>query len=65
MGDGGYPTYTSWRALHFFIMDVAKIFFLLVVIIYAVGLLRALLSPERVREAVRNWPDWQLVGWGE
>ncbi|MCU7846063.1 MAG: permease [Candidatus Thiodiazotropha sp. (ex Monitilora ramsayi)] len=49
-------------ALHFFVMDVAKIFFLLVVIIYVMGLLRALLSPERVREYVRNRPDWQARG---
>jgi uncharacterized membrane protein YraQ (UPF0718 family) len=43
-------------------MDVAKIFFLLVVIIYVMGLLRALLSPEKVREYVRNRPDWQARG---
>jgi uncharacterized membrane protein YraQ (UPF0718 family) len=49
-------------ALHFFVMDVAKIFFLLLVIIYVMGLLRALLSPERVRETVRNRPDWQARG---
>jgi uncharacterized membrane protein YraQ (UPF0718 family) len=49
-------------ALHFFVMDVAKIFFLLVVIIYVMGLLRALLSPEKVREYVRNRPDWQARG---
>lgn len=45
-------------ALHFFVMDTAKIFFLLVVIIYLMGLLRALLSPERVREYVRGKPKW-------
>ncbi|MES9940250.1 MAG: permease [Candidatus Thiodiazotropha sp. 6PLUC2] len=49
-------------ALHFFVMDVAKIFFLLVVIIYVMGLLRAFLSPERVREYVQNRPDWQARG---
>lgn len=37
-------------ALHFFIMDTTKIFFLLFVIIYIMGLLRAMLSPERVRK---------------
>jgi len=46
-------------ALHFFVMDVTKIFFMLVLIIYVMGLLRAFLSPERVREYVRNRPDWQ------
>ena len=45
-------------ALHFFVMDTAKIFALLVIIIYTMGLLRALLSPERVREYVRGKPKW-------
>lgn len=45
-------------ALHFFVMDVAKIFVLLVVIIYLMGLLRALLSPEKVRGYVRGKPKW-------
>lgn len=49
-------------ALHFFVMDVAKIFTLLVIVIYMMGLLRALLSPERVREFVRGRPDWQARG---
>jgi uncharacterized membrane protein YraQ (UPF0718 family) len=45
-------------ALHFFVMDAAKIFTLLLVIIYVMGMLRALLSPERVREYVRGRPRW-------
>lgn len=49
-------------ALHFFVMDVAKIFVLLVAVIYLMGLLRAMLSPERVREFVRDRPDWQARG---
>jgi uncharacterized membrane protein YraQ (UPF0718 family) len=49
-------------ALHFFVMDVTKIFFLLVIIIYVMGMLRALLSPEKVREYIRNRPDWQARG---
>ncbi len=49
-------------ALHFFIMDVTKIFALLVLVIYLMGLLRALLSPERVRDFVRGRPDWQARG---
>ena len=49
-------------AVHFFIMDVAKIFILLVVIIYVMGLLRVMVAPERVREFVRGRPDWQARG---
>jgi uncharacterized membrane protein YraQ (UPF0718 family) len=45
-------------ALHFFVMDTAKIFAMLVLIIYLMGLFRALLSPERVREYVRGKPKW-------
>jgi uncharacterized membrane protein YraQ (UPF0718 family) len=53
------PNSAAGAALQFFVMDVAKIFALLVVIIYLMGLLRALVSPERVREFVRGRPDWQ------
>lgn len=49
-------------ALQFFVMDVTKIFALLVIVIYVMGLLRAMLSPERVREFVRGRPDWQARG---
>jgi uncharacterized protein len=56
------PASHSGAALHFFVMDVTKIFFMLVVIIYVMGLFRAFLSPERVREYVRNRPDWQARG---
>jgi uncharacterized membrane protein YraQ (UPF0718 family) len=49
-------------AVQFFIMDVAKIFVLLVVVIYVMGLLRALVAPERVRAFVRGRPDWQARG---
>ena len=45
-------------ALQFFIMDISKIFFMLVLIIYLMGLLRALLSPEKVRDYVRGKPKW-------
>ncbi len=45
-------------ALHFFVMDIAKIFVMLVIIIYVMGLLRALLSPEKVRDYVRGKPRW-------
>jgi hypothetical protein len=43
-------------------MDVAKIFVLLVVVIYVMGLLRALVAPEKVRAFVRGRPDWQARG---
>ncbi len=45
-------------ALHFFVMDTAKIFVLLVAVIYVMGLLRALVSPEKVRGYVRGKPPW-------
>ena len=56
------PGTHTGAALHFFVMDVTKIFAMLVLIIYIMGLLRAFLSPERVREYVRNRPDWQARG---
>jgi uncharacterized protein len=56
------PESASGAALQFFVMDAAKIFVLLVAVIYVMGLLRALLSPERVREFVRGRPDWQARG---
>jgi uncharacterized membrane protein YraQ (UPF0718 family) len=52
------PAARGGAALHFFIADTLKIFVLLVVVIYGMGVLRALLSPERVREYVRNKPKW-------
>ncbi|MFP3874903.1 MAG: permease [Thiohalophilus sp.] len=45
-------------ALHFFVMDTTKIFAMLVVVIYIMGLLRALMSPEKVRNYVRGKPVW-------
>ena len=56
------PVTRAGAALHFFVMDTAKIFALLVLVIYAMGLLRALISPERVRDYVRGRPDWQARG---
>jgi uncharacterized membrane protein YraQ (UPF0718 family) len=41
-------------ALHFFVMDVAKILVLLTLVIYAMGFLRALLKPEKVRAFIRD-----------
>lgn len=45
-------------AVHFFVMDTAKIFLLLFIFIYIMGLLRAMLSPELVRDYVRGKPKW-------
>jgi uncharacterized membrane protein YraQ (UPF0718 family) len=56
------PDSASGSALQFFVMDVAKIFALLVIVIYLMGLLRALVSPEQVRAFVRGRPDWQARG---
>ena len=56
------PDSAAGSAIQFFVMDVAKIFFLLVLVIYIMGLIRALLSPEKVREFVRGRPDWQARG---
>jgi uncharacterized membrane protein YraQ (UPF0718 family) len=56
------PLSRTGAALHFFVMDVTKIFALLVVIIYVMGLLRAFLSPEQIREFIRGRPDWQARG---
>lgn len=55
---GMAPTEHAAEALHFFIMDTTKIFALLVIVIYVMGLLRAILSPERVRDYVRGKPRW-------
>jgi len=44
------PESSRWAgSLHFFIEDVSKIFFLLVIMIYVIGLLRASLNTERIR----------------
>jgi len=56
------PSSPVGAALHFFVMDVTKIFALLVAVIYIMGLLRAFLSPEKIREFVRGRPDWQARG---
>ena len=41
-------------SLHFFVMDVTKIFFILIVIIYIMGLFRSFLSAEKVRTYVKG-----------
>jgi hypothetical protein len=51
------PFSRTGAAVHFFTMDVAKIFVLLGVVIYVMGLLRALATPEQVRACARGCPD--------
>ncbi|HHT00972.1 MAG TPA: permease, partial [Thiomicrospira sp.] len=45
-------------AVQFFVMDVVKIFVLLAVIIYLMGLLRAFVSTEKIRDTVAGKPKW-------
>lgn len=52
------PESALGSAVQFFVMDVVKILVLLTVIIYTMGLLRAYMSPERVRKAVQGKPRW-------
>jgi uncharacterized membrane protein YraQ (UPF0718 family) len=56
------PEQALGSAVQFFVMDTAKIFVMLVIIIYAMGLFRALLSPEKVRDYVRGKPQWLARG---
>ena len=51
---GVSPDTPLGAALHFFVMDVAKILVLLTTVIYLMGWLRALLTPERVRAMMRG-----------
>lgn len=46
------------QSLHFFVMDTLKIFVLLIVIIYVIGLFRAFLSVEWIRDKVQGKPKW-------
>lgn len=46
---GPTPSSPLGATLHFFVMDVAKIMALLTTVIFLMGWLRALLTPERVR----------------
>ena len=53
-------------AVHFFVMDVVKILVLLTTVIYLMGWLRALLTPERVRAMMkgRSGPGARLMAVG-
>lgn len=44
------------EAVHFFVEDTAKIFALLVLIVFVMGLFRSLLSPEKVRGYIEGRP---------
>lgn len=48
------PASQLGTALHFWVMDTTKIFVMLVMVIYIMGLFRTLLSPERVRNAIQG-----------
>ncbi len=50
-------------ALHFFVMDAVKILVLLTVVIYLMGLLRALLSPEKCAISLRRRSTSAHVSW--
>ncbi|MDA3808498.1 MAG: permease, partial [Thiomicrorhabdus sp.] len=52
------PDSSLGAAVQFFVMDIIKILVLLVVIIYLMGLLRAYISPERVRKVIQGKPKW-------
>lgn len=60
------PANPMGAALHFFVMDVAKILSLLTTVIYLMGWLRALLTPERVRAMMkgRSGPGARLMAVG-
>ncbi len=50
---------TPWgAALSFFVGDIVKIFLLLVVIIFAVSVLRTFFPPEAVRDRLAKLPRW-------
>ncbi len=45
---------TVAESLHFFVMDITKIFFMLVLVIYLMGLFRSFVSTEKVRKYVQG-----------
>ncbi|MCK5917351.1 MAG: permease [Cocleimonas sp.] len=46
------------ESLHFFVMDITKIFFMLVLVIYLMGLFRSFVSTEKVRKYVQGKSDF-------
>jgi uncharacterized protein len=56
---GMTPETDLGQALHFFVEDVTKIFFLLAVIVFMIGFFRSLISPERVRKMIGGQSPWR------
>ena len=51
----GLSTQNSFSdSVHFFVMDITKIFFMLILVIYLMGLFRSFVSPEKVRTYVQG-----------
>ena len=46
------------QSLHFFVMDITKIFFMLILVIYLMGLFRSFVSAEKVRNYVQGRAEW-------
>ena len=42
------------ESVHFFVMDITKIFFMLILIIYLMGVFRSFVSPEKVRTYIQG-----------
>jgi uncharacterized membrane protein YraQ (UPF0718 family) len=48
--DGGLNPDTAWgQAVHFFVMDTTKIFTMLLILLFLVGILRTWISPEKIK----------------
>lgn len=45
---------STGHVVQFFVMDIAKIFFMLIIIIYFMGILRFYISPEKVRDYLQG-----------
>ncbi|MCB9988007.1 MAG: permease [Rhodospirillales bacterium] len=56
------PETPEAEVLHFFIEDTAKIFFLLVTLVFIVGFFRSWLAPDKVRQWLEKCP--RLVAYG-
>lgn len=56
---GMAPTTELASALHFFVEDITKIFFLLVVVVFLIGFFRSMMSPERVRKMIGGQSPWK------
>lgn len=48
------PSTRLGDSLHFFVLDISKVFFLLLVIVFGVALLRSFFSPEKVRKILSH-----------